>query len=636
MSPLRAQVVLQQALQHHQAGRLAPAAALYGEIRKALPRHFEAHHLGGTAALQLGKITEAAVLLQSAVRLRSTSGTTYMCLGLAQSQLGQNEEAQKNLRIAVRLEPKNHECWANLAASLIVAGMLEEAVEAFRRSVTLQPNFAQGWTGLGSVLQLLSRAREAIDHHTHALALDPLHPKAQASRAVSLQSLNQIDAALTDFEAHLRNHPGDLEATSFRVFLLNYSSEISRDRLFAEHRGFGSKMATLVQPVSRNTFANTRDPERRLRVGFFSPDLRLHSIAFFLEPLLNHLDPEHFEILLYHDHFVVDETSRRLERKAAIWRNFIGQSNTMVENQVRIDQPDILIDLAGHTGFNRLSVFGRRLAPVQIAYLGYPNTTGLATIDYRFTDAVADPPGDSDAWYTETLVRFAPTAWTYLPAGDTPAVRTTRNDQPFTFGSFNNIAKLTPATLQLWAEILKGTPGSRLVLKNPTFIERDALLKQAVGAGIEPSRLILLPTILTPNDHLACYTDVDLALDSFPYNGTTTTCEALWMGTPVITLKGDRHVSRVGASLLTAVGHPEWIVSDPAHYVQLACELAAQPEKLLAARATLRSEMKRSPLLDHAGQTERFSAALRRCWKDFCTSAGTPTRSASTAIAARA
>ena len=621
MSPPKAQAVLQQALQHHQAGHLTAAAALYAQIRRSLPRHFEAFHLGGAVAFQLGKMTEASALLQTAVQLRPTSGTTYMCLGLAQSQLGRNGEAEKNLRNAIRLEPKNYECWANLGLILVVSSQLAEAAEAFRQSIKLNPTFAQGWTGLGSVLQLMGRAREAIEHHTKALELDPFHPKAQASRAVSLQSLNEIEASFADFNAHLAREPADLESASFRVFLLNYSSEISRDQLFAEHRAFGAKLTARIHSVSRNSFPNTRDPEKRLRVAFFSPALRKHSIAFFLEPLLDHLDLEHFEILLYHDHHSVDDASRRMQKRAVVWRNFIGQNAGAVESEIRRDQPDILIDLAGHSGFNRLPLFGRRLAPVQITYLGYPNTTGVPTMDYRFTDAVADPPSESDPWHTEILVRFASTGWTYSASPDAPAPRISRSDQPFTFGSFNNIAKINPPMLRLWAEILRGTPGSRLLVKSSTSIDQQALLKRAIAAGIDPSRLVMLLSSATVAEHLACYAQVDLALDTSPYNGTTTTCEALWMGVPVLTLQGDRHASRVGASLLTAIGHPEWIAKDAEHYVRLAQELASDPEKLLPIRAALRSEMSSSPLLDHTGQAERFGAALRQCWKDFCAQA---------------
>lgn len=633
MSPAKAQVVLQQALQHHQAGRLAPAAALYGEIRRSLPRHFEAHHLGGVAALQLGKISDAASLLQAAVNLRSDSATTYMCLGLAQSQLGRNPEAEKSLRTAVRLDPKNHESWVNLASVLVVTSRLEEAAEAYRSSLKIRPDFAQSWSGLGSVLQLMGKAREAVAHHTRALELDPLHPKAQASRAVSLQSLNEIDAAFADFEAHLARQPGDLESASFRTFLLNYSAEISREQLFAEHRAFGVKLATQIKPVSRNTFLNTRDPEKRLRVAFLSPDLRQHSVAFFLEPLLAHLDGERFEILLYHDHFCVDDTSRRLQKRAAVWRNFIGQSPTTVENEIRRDAPDILVDLSGHSGFNRMPLFGRRLAPVQVTYLGYPNTTGVPTMDYRLTDAIADPPGDSDLLHTETLVRFSSTAWAYSPPPDAPAPRLHPTHEPFTFGSFNTASKVNPVLLRLWAEILRRTPGSRLLIKSSTLVDQETLRTRAVAAGLDVSRLIMLPATPTIAEHLACYAHIDLALDCSPYNGTTTTCEALWMGVPIVTWRGDRHASRVGASLLTAVGHPEWIAYDAEHYVRLALELAAQPEKLLPYRASLRSEMRASALLDHAGQAEKFGAALRRCWADFCGPTLPADRTAPTAVA---
>lgn len=622
MSPAHAEALLQQALQHHQAGRHGPAALGYAEVRKARPNSFEAHHLGGAVALQQGRIDEAVSLLRRAVQLRSSSGTTHMCLGLAYSQLGQMTEADKALKTAVRLEPDNFEAWSNLASILVLSGHLPAAVEAYQKSVQLRPDFAQGWTGLGSVLQLLGKSQEAIVHHTRALQLNPRHPKAQMARAQSLQSLHLVEASLADFEAHLLRHPDDLEAASSRLFLLNYLSEMPREKLFEEHRAYGRRLAARAPALPRSAFSATNDPDKRLRVAFFSPDLRAHSVAAFLEPLIRHLDPKEFEVVLYHDHFCVDEVSHRLAGHAALWRNFIGQSLGAVDAQIRMDRPDILIDLAGHTGLNRLPAFGRRLAPVQITYLGYPNTTGVQSMDYRFTDVIADPPGDSDRLHTEELVRFARTAWAYQPPVDSPApsIPPSLTGQPFTFGSFNALSKVNAFTLKLWAEVLQAVPGSRLAVKSAW---NEVSRQRIIEAGIAPDRLLLLPYSASTAEHLASYSQIDVALDPFPYHGTTTTCEALWMGVPVISLHGDRHASRVGASLLRAVRHTEWITHDPASYVNLARQLAAGRVRLGTLRAHLRDEMKTSPLLDHSGQAAFFGEALRTCWRNHC-AAGTP------------
>jgi protein O-GlcNAc transferase len=334
---------------------------------------------------------------------------------------------------------------------------------------------------------------------------------------------------------------------------------------------------------------------------------------------LQRLDRNAFEIFLYHDHFVEDSTSARLRGLAGQWRNFIGQSTDAVEQLLRTDRPDILIDLSGHSGLNRMPVFARRIAPVQIAYLGYPNTTGLKTMDFRFTDAVADPAPESDGLHTEKLIRFSNVAWTYSPAHDAPAVQLpqSRNGRPLTFGSFNNASKVNAFTLRLWADVLRASPGSQLMMKS-FGLDAEQMAPRLAGAGIDPARVLVVPATASVAEHLACYHRVDIALDPFPYHGTTTTCEALWMGVPVVTLRGDRHASRVGASLLSAIGHPEWIANEPETYVKIAATLASNPEQLADERQNLRPAMERSLLLSHAAQAASFGRALRACWQTVC------------------
>jgi predicted O-linked N-acetylglucosamine transferase (SPINDLY family) len=352
-----------------------------------------------------------------------------------------------------------------------------------------------------------------------------------------------------------------------------------------------------------------------LRVAFLSPDLRNHSVAYFLEPLLRHLDRSKFEIVLYHDHFQVDAMSERLRGYAALWRNFVGQSNLAVEKTIRADTPDILIDLAGHTGFNRLPVLARRVAPVQMSYLGYPNTTGLRTMDYRLVDAITDPSDHDQSFHTEKLIRFAPCAWTYQPPETAPEPAPP-SAGPLTFGSFNNFAKVSDPTLRLWGQVLAATPGSRLLLKAHSLDDPElgAIVEAKLAQlGIDRSRIELLGRTPNLQAHLALYQRVDVALDTFPYHGTTTTCEALWMGVPVVTLLGDRHAARVSASLLTAAGHPEWIAHSENEYMSIATALAADTAQRAALRHILREDMRRGPLLDHTGQAARFAAALLAC-----------------------
>jgi protein O-GlcNAc transferase len=626
MPSAKHQALLQTAVNHHLAGRLNEAAKLYERIRGVEPDDFQVNHLLGTLRHQQGRPAEAVVLLTKARRRNPRSAATVMCLGVAQSALGRNVEAEATLREALRLDPKGFETWANLGALQVLAGRLTEAIASYQKAVEINPNYAQGWTGLGSVLHLAGRGGEAIGYHTRALALDPHHPKARFARAQSLQACHRIDEALADFDAHLAQFPQEHEARSFRLFLLHYGEALTREQLFAEHVAYGRALeAELAAAAPRRPFANSREPERRLRVALLSPDFRTHSVAFFIEPLLAHLDRTQFEVFLYHDHFSIDAMSERLRASAAVWRHIAGQAHDVVEAAIRADAPDIVVDLAGHTGLNRLTLFARRLAPVQITYLGYPNTTGLTAMDYRLTDAWADPPGDADRLHTEKLLRFAPTAWTFAPPLAAPPVAPPpcAAGAGVTFGSFNALSKINDHTLRLWRDLLAAVPGSRLVIKS-YGLETERWQQRLAQAGIALDRVTLRQPTADIAEHLACYAEIDLALDPFPYQGTTTTCEALWMGVPVVTLAGDRHTSRVGVSLLHAVGHSEWIAHDDADYVAKAAALAADPARLAAARAALREEMRRSPLLDHAGQAGRFGAALRQVWREWCTRSPTP------------
>jgi predicted O-linked N-acetylglucosamine transferase (SPINDLY family) len=281
------------------------------------------------------------------------------------------------------------------------------------------------------------------------------------------------------------------------------------------------------------------------------------------------------------------------------------------------------LDLAGHTASNRLPAFARRIAPVQISYLGYPNTTGLQQMDYRLTDAVCDPEDGNTAWHSEQLVRFAPTAWAYAPPADAPPViakPTEGEDRPVTFGCFNNFAKVSDATLQGWAGLLAAVPHSRLLLK-AHGLDEEALQGQLRTRfsvhGLDPHRIDLMDRVPSRQAHLDLYSRVDVALDTYPYHGTTTTCEALWMGVPVVTLWGEHHAARVGGSLLKAINRPEWIATDWADYARIAADLAQDCELRAHLRTNLRSEMQSSPLLDHAEQAKRFGKALRDCWQDW-------------------
>lgn len=633
LSP-RQRADLQRAVTRHLAGDTREAEAIYERIAAEAPDDFQANNLLGSLRLLQGRPREAFGLLAKARRLRPGSAPTAMCLGITLGALGRHDESEKMLRHAATLDPKSHEIWANLGMQYLAMGRQEDAIRSYGQALKCKPDYAAGWTGLGTALLFLGRGGAAVACHTRALELDPRHPRARFARAQAWQACQCVDEALADFDAHLEMRPDHHEARSFRLFVLNYRADLSREELLAEHL----KYARAVEPGGAGAAGIADpDPSRRLRVAFLSPDFRSHSVAFFIEPLIAGLDRSQFEVALYHDHFRVDAVTERLRGRADLWRHFAGMAPAVVEEMIRADAPDILVDLAGHTGFNRLELFARRLAPVQVSYLGYPNTTGLAAMDFRLTDPVADPEDQADRFYTERLVRFAPAAWAYAPPADAPAPEPgpSQRGDPLTFGSFNALAKLNSATLRLWREVLAAAPDSRLLIKSASDMPAS-WPKRLQEAGIAAERVRILQPSPSIAGHLSAYAQMDIALDPFPYNGTTTTCEALWMGVPVVTIAGDRHAARVGASLLTAVGHPEWIARSPDEFLRIAGELASARDLRRELRTSLREDMRRCVLMDHAGQAERLGNALRKCWTNRVgASAENFSKAGTTSVAAR-
>jgi predicted O-linked N-acetylglucosamine transferase (SPINDLY family) len=614
-TPLRK--TLQQGIELQGKGRLGEAAECYARVRASAPADFDAWHYGGMAALLLGRADEAAALLERALQLKPASLQTTFGLGVANVARGELAAAEQLLSAVTTKDPKLADGWNYLGLVFQMQGRFDEAIAARKRVVTLKPKHAPGWADLGSTLSLVGRQTEALDSFNKALANDPKHQGARLGRAMVLFKCHRVKEAVDEYGAVLAKDPAQFQARSFRLMALNSMPEITREQIFAEHVSYGEAAGNAV----RSSWPNSTVEGKRLRVGFLSADFREHSVAYFIEPLLRHLNSS-FEVVLYHDHPQIDAVSERLRQLAAAWRHVAGRTDAMLESMILADAPDLLIDLGGHTGMSRLRVFTRRAAPIQLTYLGYPNTTGVRAMDYRLVDAVTDPEPTSDAFATEKLVRFAPTAWAYQPPQDAPdpGPMPELSSGHITFGAFNNFTKVTDDTLRLWARVLAAVPGSRLLLKAEGLAEAvvgEPVRARLRAAGIADGQVELLSRTPDTLSHLSLYRRVDIALDTFPYHGTTTTCEALWMGAPVVTLVGDRHASRVGLSLLNAIGRAEWAAATAEDYERIAVELASDAPKRAALRTTLRDELRRSPLLDHAGQSVRFATALRGCWENW-------------------
>lgn len=617
MNPAQIQRKIQDGLSLQQKGRLPDAAAIFAQIRAVAPQNFEGWHLGGNMALLQGNPAAAAELYARAVRLNPRSAVAATCLGVARMAMGDFPGAEPHLRTAVRLEPRNAEIWNQLATLLSTASRFDEAVKCHRQAVTFNPKSAQAWHGYAATLANQNIAAEALDCEKRALAIDPNYAPARRGYATTLQKCHRIPEAVKEYDALLAQNPRQFDVQSHRLFALNYLSESTPASLFTAHQAFGALFETVPHPPA---FTGVRDSARKIRVAFFSADFREHSVAYFMEPLLRLLDRSHFDILLYNFCTKPDVMTNHLRGLASLWRDFPSNVENVVEPVVRGDAPDIVVDLGGHTGHSLMPLFARRLAPVQISYLGYPNTTGLSAMDYRLVDETTDPAPEADAFATEKLIRFSPCAWAYTPPATAP------NPSPppclkngyITFGSFNNFSKVTDEMLGVWSQLLAEVPGSRLLLKSvgladPAIIAQIQERMRRLGVPID--RVELSGARATTAEHLAAYSLIDIALDTVSYNGTTTTCEALFMGVPVVTMRGNRHAARVGASLLQTVGHPEWIAESRDDYRKIAADLASGPAELESIRKKLRNDLSQSLLMNHAEQAARYGAALRHCWQ---------------------
>jgi predicted O-linked N-acetylglucosamine transferase (SPINDLY family) len=403
---------------------------------------------------------------------------------------------------------------------------------------------------------------------------------------------------------------------------MNYNSRHNPQDIFSEHLAFAKKFAEpLSSAVSLHT--NERNPNRRLRIGYCSPDFRRHAVAYFIEPVLAAHNGEHFEIFCYSLVRIQDEVTKRIQGQTDQWRSMAGMSDEDAAELIRKEGIDILVDLAGHTAGNRILLFARKPAPVQVSWIGYFATTGLSTMDYKIVDGYTDPTGKTEQFYTEKLIRMPESFLCYLPDRESPEVRPlpALSAGHVTFGSFNNFAKVTPEVFTLWARVLQELPGSRLILKGSSFSDettRQYARNMFQERGISAERITLQSWDPSPK-HFASYHQVDIGLDTFPFNGATTTCEAMWMGVPVITLEGTAYHSRAGVSLLSNVGLPELIATTEDEYTGIAVHLASDIEKLDLLRKGLRDRMSHSPLTD----AERFTANLELCyrkmWEDWCT-----------------
>jgi predicted O-linked N-acetylglucosamine transferase (SPINDLY family) len=605
---------------------------------------------------RLQRLGEAASELQSALRAQPNDPTTHFLLGSLALQRARLDEAVAYLLEAISLNPRYHQAYAVLSTAYCRLGRADPAVRAGSAAVRLKPDDPVARINVSNALRLARRFKEAATELDAALRLDPGNVKALNNYGNLMMTLHQPARAETFYRAALQSSGADVEVLSNLGNVLRKQAKIqdaiscyrrvldikpqawpvhsnlllalnshprADDGLLAEHVEWAHRHAAPLYPTTPLFRQRDRTPNRPLRIGYVSPDFRRHSVAYFFQNILAFHDREQADVFCYSNLARGDDVTEWLRGRAAHWRDIADWSDERVTAQVREDQVDVLVDLAGHTGGHRLLIFARRAAPVQATYLGYPNTTGLATMDYRITDAIADPPGLTESHYTERLMRLDGGFACYKPPETDIEPRSSAEGAaaPALFGSLNNLAKVTPEIIATWAAILEEVPKSRILLKADGLDDqgtRRTFIEMFERRGIESHRVQLQGYDPSLHAHLQTYHGIDVALDTFPYNGTTTTCEALWMGVPVITLAGRAHVSRVGASILERVGLKELAASNEAAYHAAAVDLGRNAAKRRELCASLRGRLIRSPLADAPPFVRGLELAYRSMWKLWC------------------
>ena len=634
------------------------AARWYRKVVEADPNDAEALNGLGIALKELGEFDEATQCMGRAIAVRPENPIAHFNLGLVLKARDDLPGAASAFHEAVRINPRYVPAQLNLASVLFDQNECEAAEAACRAALEVDPNHVEAYSPLGNVLLRLDRSSEAENVFRRALKLapddvtaiyglgnallnqiklgeaisnyrlvppsDPAYPVAQNNLGNCLQKQGCFDLAIAAFRRALTAKPDFPEAHSNLLFCSNYLPDIDSETLFKEHRLWAEQYADhLDRRVSFE--AVDRSPERRLRVGYISPNFCIHSVGHFIDAVLQYHDRTAFEVTCYADVDKPDQYTERLRGLSDRWRDVYGMDDEQVAAIIRDDAIDVLVDLAGHTAGNRLLVMARHPSPVLVTYLGYPNTTGLKQIAYRISDAWADPPGVGDAIHTEKLLRLSSGFLCFRPPPTCPDVV----DPPLlreghvTFGSFNNTAKANARVIEAWSRILRALPDSRMIIKSRHVADagaRRVLLDNFSEHEVAVERIEIVRGFIPREQHLRLYGRVDIGLDPFPYNGTTTTCEALWMGVPAITLDGATHRARVGVSLMHQVGLPELIAATESEYVKLAVALARDRERLRTLRHALRGRMAASALMDAPRTMRELESSYRTAWKGFCQS----------------
>ncbi|MDQ7787571.1 MAG: tetratricopeptide repeat protein [Thermodesulfovibrionales bacterium] len=589
------------------------------------PHYADAYSNIGKVLQEQGQLEEAVIYFRKAIQFDANHAFAYNNLGVVLQIQGRSDEAVAHFQKALQLNPEFGDAHYNLGTVLQEGKNLDEAITCFRKAIQLNPCFLVAYNNLGNSLSKQGKLQEAVDILRQALERNPDFALILNNLGNVLKDQGKVHEA-EEFCKRAFEIKSDLfEAYSNFLLFMNYNSQNDAQTIFSEHVRLGKQVG---EPFISHTdsYTNERSPTRRLKIGYVSPDFRQHSVAYFIEPAIKEHNNEDSEVFCYSNSLIHDEVTERIRNYTDHWRDITRVPDEIAVRLIREDGIDILVDLTGHTGHNRMLLFARKPAPIQVSWIGYPATTGLSAIDYKIVDTYTDPPGLTDHFYTEELIRMPECFLCYLPPAECPdkiADPPVLSAGHICFGSFNNFSKISAKTVEMWAQILQAVPDASLLLKAKCFADeqtRQHAKKLFSLRNIDIGRIEFLPWEPSSLPHLSLYNRIDIALDTFPYNGTTTTCEALWMGVPVITLAGNTHASRVGVSLLSNVGLPELIAMTPEEYVEKTIQMAHDIAALRRLRAILRDQLEESPLTDAKRFTANLETCYRTIWEKWCSS----------------
>ena len=610
------------------AGNFTEACDRYREAVALAPQHAAAHlNLG--VGLEAASDTDGALKCYEAV-LRIDPGNAYANYNLGKLHFVRRAfpQSERYLRAALERKPEFPEAYVVLSNVHDALGEYAQAGAVLETALRQRPDYAGAWYNYATVLVKLDRQAEAEDAARRAIQFAPNFFAGYAFLGDLMRSEARLEEAVEMFGRARTLAGGGLACEQAQLHALNYFDGISAEALFERHVQVGRRIES-EYPVRFTSFTNPKDPERRLRIGYVSKDFYRHPVSWFLAPVLERRDRSRFEAYCYSTGSRSDDVTAQVRSLTDRWLDGTRMSHAELADAIHRDGVDILVDLLGHAGSSDLAVFAQQPAPVQMTWLGYLNTTGMTRMQYRLSDAVSDPPNIADRLHTESLVRMPRSQWCYRPYREMELSKEHAKEPPcvrngyITFGSFNHGLKLSPTVLALWAQILLRLPDAQLVIMGvPDGAAQDRLRGAFTQHGIAAGRIRIVGP-LPMNDYVPWFDKVDLALDSTPYSGGTTTCDTLWMGVPVVALAGQRSVSRSAASLLTTVGLADWITHTPEDYVDRAVKFAGDRALLAGLRASLRQRMRESPLMDEVGFTRDLEAAYRTLWRRWCEASGT-------------